>query len=296
MASFGHGATVTGSMAKALHLSPGARFGRLVVERQLPERIGGRVRYRCLCDCGNVKDAQAKDLRSGKVKSCGCLVRDQAREQGIRNAKPIPLGTRFERLVVLRLLDERKKGQLQYECRCDCSNLTYATGAALRRGDNQSCGCLKVDNRTTHGMTAHPLYSTWVSMRFRCRSLGNHLYGGRGITVAACWDDFAQYAAHIATLGPKPTPEHTIDRIDGNGNYEPGNVRWASPQEQVDNIRPEARQDGERHFAAKLTEAKVQKIRALATEGITRSALAAHFGVSEWAISDVVHRRNWKHI
>jgi hypothetical protein len=87
--------------------------------------------------------------------------------------------------------------------------------------------------------TDHPLYGVWSDMRNRCRNPGHRYwadYGGRGISVCPEWNDsfwaFAEY------MGPKPTPKHSIDRYPNNdGNYEPGNVRWASPQEQLSNKR-----------------------------------------------------------
>jgi hypothetical protein len=79
-------------------------------------------------------------------------------------------------------------------------------------------------------------------MKARCtnpKHIGFHVYGGRGIRVCDAWtNDFEAFLAHV---GPKPTPTHTIDRIDVNGHYEPGNVRWATYSEQSKNKRPRAR-------------------------------------------------------
>lgn len=86
---------------------------------------------------------------------------------------------------------------------------------------------------------SHPHYKRWMAMRERCSWSKHHKfadYGGRGIKVCPQWADFQTYLADIAHLGPCP-PGYTLDRIDNDGNYEPGNVRWASPAEQLANRR-----------------------------------------------------------
>jgi hypothetical protein len=84
---------------------------------------------------------------------------------------------------------------------------------------------------------AHPLYQLWVSMRARCNCRSNKgyaAYGARGITVAPIWNDFWQFASD---MGERPSPKHSIDRINNKGNYEPKNCRWATPSEQQRNTR-----------------------------------------------------------
>lgn len=84
---------------------------------------------------------------------------------------------------------------------------------------------------------SHPLYSIWKDMRARCCIPTNHAYkyyGGRGIKVCARWKVFRHF---IADIPPRPTPRHTLDRVNNNGNYEPSNCRWATRKEQSSNMR-----------------------------------------------------------
>lgn len=95
--------------------------------------------------------------------------------------------------------------------------------------------------RKRKGVELIPGYNSWVQMKQRCfntRSRWYPSYGGRGITVCDRWRD--DFHAFISDMGPRPTPEHSIDRIDNDGNYEPGNCRWATQLEQRRNVRPHA--------------------------------------------------------
>jgi hypothetical protein len=90
----------------------------------------------------------------------------------------------------------------------------------------------------THGLSyKHPLWGTWKSMRTRCnnpRAINYHNYGGKGIIVCSRWDSFENF---IEDMGDKPTPQHSLERIDGKGNYEPSNCRWATRSEQNSNVQ-----------------------------------------------------------
>ena len=108
---------------------------------------------------------------------------------------------------------------------------------SLRRGISQSCGCLV---GTFHGLSKHPAAYGWYSMTARCTNpaaTGYANYGGRGIKVCDRWSGPDGLANFIADMWPKPSDEHTLDRIDNDGDYEPGNVRWATGSEQMRNRR-----------------------------------------------------------
>lgn len=127
-------------------------------------------------------------------------------------------------------------------CRCDCGTEKSVAPSKLRDGVVVSCGCHAQDmakvSHTTHGLTRSPEYRSWAAMKSRCfnpKATGYADYGGRGITVCERWCD--SFEAFLADIGPRPCGM-TLDRYpDVNGNYEPGNCRWATAVEQGDNTR-----------------------------------------------------------
>lgn len=134
-------------------------------------------------------------------------------------------------------------------------------------------GCAKPDHKT-------PEYRAWEGARNRCRNPNNRSYvryGGRGITFSPAFDDFAVF---LAEIGPRPSPGHSLDRIDNNLGYEPGNVRWATRSEQFWNARP-----------FKLTQDDVDAIRA---DPRPRSIVARAYGVSPQTVCDIDKRRIWR--
>jgi hypothetical protein len=163
-------------------------------------------------------------------------------------------GQRFSRLVVVADTGHRagKKRQMTWLCRCDCGKLTLIQSRHLVGGSTKSCGCFRRDFMNTarnkkkpkHGYARRkgpgPLaeYRCWLAMKSRCfnkAQIGFKNYGARGITVCDEWKH--NFEAFLAYIGHKPTPEHSIDRIDNDRGYEPGNVRWADRHTQNKNQR-----------------------------------------------------------
>jgi hypothetical protein len=149
-------------------------------------------------------------------------------------------GQRYGRLVVLEFAGQGANWNSKWRCRCDCGGYSVAYGNNLRRGLTTSCGCYHRERAkllaTTHGQSRPgqwtPEYRTWASMLTRCgnpNSRGYATYGGRGVAVCERWRAFENF---FSDMGPRPTPSHSIDRIDNSRGYEPGNCRRATAKEQ----------------------------------------------------------------
>ena len=151
------------------------------------------------------------------------------------------LGQRFGAWTVIGFAGANGNGQTCWHCRCDCGTERDVVAQTLREGLTKSCGCQKgiaiARARTKHGRSNTKGYWRWAGMIARCTQK-NHAawkyYGGRGIRVCERWLDFQTF---LANMGEPPTPKHSIDRIHNDGNYEPGNCRWATAVEQIKNRR-----------------------------------------------------------
>jgi hypothetical protein len=148
-------------------------------------------------------------------------------------------GQRFGRLLVLSFAEIRQR-KAHWLCRCDCGNERTFSGKHLRTGHTTSCGCYKRANASKHAESQRPWtpeYRAWCDLRSRCNNPKVKQYddyGGRGISVCERWDDYANF---LADMGRRPSPAHSIDRRDNDGNYEPSNCRWATKEEQMQNRR-----------------------------------------------------------
>lgn len=155
-------------------------------------------------------------------------------------------GKRFGRVTVAAPV--AGTGRARFSCRCDCGTVFAVLAQALKSGNTRSCGCLYRESRgalgkSRHGMTGTRTHAAWLEMRRRCcnpRSQAWPNYGGRGIVACAHWQTFENF---LADMGECPIGME-IDRQNVNGNYEPGNCRWATLVEQANNKRNNRMVDG----------------------------------------------------
>jgi hypothetical protein len=160
----------------------------------------------------------------------------------------IPLtGVRFGRLIAIRRVNRKKTNRPSWWCICDCRKRVIVDRSGLVTGRTTSCGCyrreLQRKLKTIHGHTPRniapsPEYHSWVSMKQRCFNADGknyNNYGGRGITVCERWT--SSFENFLKDMGSKPSSDHSLDRMNVNGNYEPSNCKWATKKEQKDNQR-----------------------------------------------------------
>lgn len=240
----------------------GNTFNRLTVESEAGRNQKRRdYLWLCKCSCGGSKIVSGSFLKSGKIKSCGCLNRESRVARALENAAARKgkitrdlTGKKIGRLTAKSHFF--KVGRVFWNCDCECGKSVAVRSCVLTNGKTKSCGCIKNEMKsqecrirnTTHGMSDAPEYSNWKSMMARCfnpRDAGYEEYGGAGRTV--CEFIRASPLNMVLLMGRKPSPLHSIDRIDNDIGYYCGacaeclskgwplNVRWATRKEQLRN-------------------------------------------------------------
>ena len=222
----------------------GNKYEKLTVLSQATHKNYRGGYWLCKCECGELRKARGSFLRNGGIRACKKCTKEEAVQRFLRLKTIDETGHRYGGLVVIQKVESPKKILgASWLCQCDCGSTIIVQGGTLRAGHQTSCGCgkHKRESVTKHGMSGTPEYKTWWGMICRCNHRGNTAfrnYGARGIKVAEEWQDsrmgFINFFNHV---GEKPSLEHSLDRINNDGDYRPGNVRWATPKEQTENRR-----------------------------------------------------------
>lgn len=245
-------------MPKKLIIPIGSKINSLTIlkeiepiysKKNIPQR-----RVECLCECGKTKEYYYANIKQGLTTSCGCKRDENVRNASTKHKIENLIGKKYNKLTIIK---EGKKVKGKYKktftstryvlCKCDCGIEKEIDLASILNNNTISCGCYKSEryidlgyHRDSRPNTEYYwIYIKWSSMMQRCYNSNCkrfNRYGDRGIIVFGLWHNYLEFKKFILEeLGERPTKNHSLDRINNDGNYEPSNVRWATKNEQAKN-------------------------------------------------------------
>jgi hypothetical protein len=197
-------------------------------------------------------------------------------------------GDRYGRLTIIKYSKTDNFKRKMWSCKCDCGIIKDVLARNLFNGTTQSCGCLQKELakklNTKHDLCQYRLYGIFKEIKSRCENKNNwryKYYGARGISIYQEWlDDPKKFIDWIdENLGARPTKKHSLDRIDNDGNYEPGNLRWADTKTQSRN-----------RSCTKLTKEKAEEIK---KSSLSIKELSKIYHVGKSQISAIINGKAW---
>lgn len=200
----------------------------------------------------------------------------------------------YGRLTVINKGKTNKWGNIYWNCKCSCGNIKEIQSKHLKSGKTISCGCYRQEvtaklndgsRQITHGMSNTPEYDCWISMKQRCNNPNDnnyYRYGGRGIIVCDRW--LNSFEDFYEDMGPRLSEDHSIDRLDNDGNYEPDNCMWADYDQQM--------QNNSRNVIPSMNEANHIREQYATGEFYYRE-IAEYYGCDPTTIKDIVLNKSW---